>query len=71
MSDNNSAAASPVRLAERRVFSDSFKPLYNDGMKLVETAAGYLDGEGGRRPNACRGLPQRFTLPNPCASQRG
>ncbi len=46
MSDTNNAAASPVRLAEHRVFSDSFKPLYNDGMKLVETAAGYLDGEG-------------------------
>ena len=46
MSDKNSAAASPVRLAERRVFSESFKPLYNEGMKLVETAAAYLDGEG-------------------------
>jgi regulator of CtrA degradation len=46
MSDMNNAAASPVRLAEHRVFSDSFKPLYNDGMKLVETAAAYLDGEG-------------------------
>jgi regulator of CtrA degradation len=46
MSDNNHAASSPVRLAERRVFTESFKPLYNEGMKLVEAAAGYLDGEG-------------------------
>jgi regulator of CtrA degradation len=35
-----------VRLAERRVFSDSFKPLYNEGMGLVEQAAEYLDGPG-------------------------
>lgn len=35
-----------VRLAERRIFSDRFKPLYSDGMKLVEEAAAYLDGEG-------------------------
>ncbi len=37
---------SPVRLAERRIFSDRFKPLYSDGMRLVEEAAAYLDGEG-------------------------
>lgn len=35
-----------VKLAERRVFSSSFKPLYNEGMTLVERAAEYLDGEG-------------------------
>lgn len=35
-----------VKLAERRVFSQSFKPLYNEGMGLVEEAAGYLDGQG-------------------------
>ena len=35
-----------VSLAERRVFSNSFKPLYNEGMALVEQAAEYLDGEG-------------------------
>jgi regulator of CtrA degradation len=46
MIDNISAEAAPIRLAEHRVFSDSFKPLYNDGMKLVEAAAFYLDGEG-------------------------
>jgi len=35
-----------VRLAERRVFSSSFKRLYDDGMGLVERTAAYLDGEG-------------------------
>ncbi|PZO77277.1 MAG: DUF1465 domain-containing protein [Mesorhizobium amorphae] len=35
-----------IRLAERRVFSPSFKPLYDDGMRLVEEAAEYLDGPG-------------------------
>ena len=35
-----------IKLAERRVFSDSFKPLYNEGMGLVEQAAEYLDGQG-------------------------
>lgn len=36
----------PIRLAERRVFSGSFKPLYDEGMTLVEQAAEYLDGQG-------------------------
>ncbi len=40
------ATSNTVRLADRRVSSDRFKPLYSDGMKLVEEAAGYLDGEG-------------------------
>src|SRR5215468_9890393 len=35
-----------VKLAERRIFSQSFKPLYNEGMTLVEQAAEYLDGKG-------------------------
>jgi regulator of CtrA degradation len=35
-----------VKLAERRVFSDSFKPIYNEGMGLVEQTAAYLDGPG-------------------------
>ncbi|MBE7184724.1 MAG: DUF1465 family protein [Methylobacterium mesophilicum] len=35
-----------IRLAERRIFSPSFKPLYDDGMRLVEEAAEYLDGPG-------------------------
>jgi regulator of CtrA degradation len=39
-------SAKTVRLAERRIFSQSFKPLYNEGMGLVEQAAEYLDGPG-------------------------
>ncbi len=39
-------SAELVSLAERRVFSQSFKPLYDEGMALVEEAAEYLDGEG-------------------------
>lgn len=35
-----------VKLAERRIFSQSFKPLYDEGMGLVERAAEYLDGRG-------------------------
>jgi len=35
-----------VKLAERRVFSHSFKPIYDEGMGLVEEAAEFLDGEG-------------------------
>ncbi|GAB5506005.1 MAG: DUF1465 family protein [Rhizobiaceae bacterium] len=35
-----------ISLAERRVFSSSFRPLYDEGMQLVEQAAEYLDGEG-------------------------
>ena len=35
-----------VILAERRVFSQSFKALYDEGMGLVEEAAAYLDGPG-------------------------
>ncbi|MBC8716679.1 MULTISPECIES: DUF1465 family protein [Brucella/Ochrobactrum group] len=35
-----------ISLAERMVFSDSFKPIYSEGMDMVEEAASYLDGEG-------------------------
>jgi regulator of CtrA degradation len=38
--------ARTISLAERRVFSSSFKSLYDDGMGLVEQAAEYLDGRG-------------------------
>ncbi len=49
-----------VSLAERMAFSDSFKPIYAEGMEMVEEAACYLDGEG--RTEA-RGLsPQAATL---------
>lgn len=46
MSELWQESAKTVSLAERRVFSDSFKPLYNEGMGLVEQAAEYLDGQG-------------------------
>ena len=35
-----------VKLAERRVFSQKFRPLYDEGMGLVEQTAEYLDGAG-------------------------
>ena len=35
-----------IRLAERRIFSQSFQPLYDEGMGLVERAADYLDTRG-------------------------
>jgi regulator of CtrA degradation len=47
--------ARTVRLAEHRVFSSSFKRLYDEGMGLVEQAAEYLDGRG--REEA-KGLPR-------------
>jgi regulator of CtrA degradation len=46
MSQPEKEGAKTVKLAERRIFSASFKPLYDEGMKLVEEAAGYLDGRG-------------------------
>lgn len=46
MGDSSPGNGVPIRLAERRVFSESFKPLYDDGMSLVEQAAEYLDGPG-------------------------
>lgn len=46
MIEAGAAEAKMVRLAERRVFSQSFKPLYDEGMGLVEEAAEYLDGKG-------------------------
>ena len=39
-------SAKTIKLAERRVFSNSFKPLYDEGMRLVEQTAEYLDGKG-------------------------
>ena len=46
MSEASRESAKTVKLAERRVFSQSFKPLYSEGMGLVEQAAEYLDGKG-------------------------
>ncbi|UVK56438.1 DUF1465 family protein [Mesorhizobium sp. AR02] len=46
MNEPSKGSAKTVKLAERRVFSHSFKPLYQEGMGLVEQAAEYLDGKG-------------------------
>jgi regulator of CtrA degradation len=46
MSEPSKESPKTIKLAERRVFSQSFKPLYNEGMGLVEEAAEYLDGAG-------------------------
>ena len=46
MSEPSMDGGKTIKLAERRVFSQSFKPLYNEGMGLVEQAAEYLDGQG-------------------------
>jgi regulator of CtrA degradation len=46
MSGSTGDGAQMISLAERRVFSSSFKPLYEEGMGLVEQAAEYLDGRG-------------------------
>ena len=46
MTDQDVGDERTIKLAERRVFSQSFKPLYDEGMRLVEQAAEYLDGEG-------------------------
>ncbi|MCB1427171.1 MAG: DUF1465 family protein [Zhengella sp.] len=53
MAEMKTTGEGPIRLAERRVFSDRFKPLYAEGMGLVEEAATYLDGDGRR---AAKGL---------------
>ncbi|WGD28704.1 DUF1465 family protein [Ancylobacter sp. WKF20] len=36
----------PIQLAERRIASPAFAALFREGMRLVEEAAAYLDGEG-------------------------
>lgn len=46
MNETSKESAKTVKLAERRVFSQSFKPLYDEGMGLVEQTAEYLDGRG-------------------------
>ncbi|MCV3207925.1 DUF1465 family protein [Mesorhizobium sp. YC-39] len=46
MNETSMGNAKTIKLAERRVFSQSFKPLYQEGMGLVEQAAEYLDGKG-------------------------
>lgn len=46
MIDTGKDQAKTVKLAERRIFTESFQPLYAEGMGLVEETASYLDGEG-------------------------
>jgi regulator of CtrA degradation len=46
MNEPSKEQAKTIRLAERRIFSHSFKPLYDEGMGLVERTAEYLDGMG-------------------------
>jgi regulator of CtrA degradation len=46
MSGQSGEGQKTIKLAERRVFSSSFKPLYDEGMRLVEQTAEYLDGKG-------------------------
>lgn len=50
ISEQGNMSGNMISLAERMVFSDSFKPIYSEGMDMVEEAASYLDGEG--RDNA-------------------
>lgn len=53
MNEAGRDSAITIKLAERRIFSSYFKPLYDEGMSLVERAAEYLDGDGRA---AARGL---------------
>ncbi len=46
MNRSSQESGNTIRLAERRIFSQSFQPLYNEGMGLVEQAAEYLDSRG-------------------------
>lgn len=46
ISEQGQMPSNMISLAERMVFSDSFKPIYAEGMDMVEEAASYLDGEG-------------------------
>ncbi|MET0257729.1 MAG: DUF1465 family protein [Methylobacterium sp.] len=41
-------AGRTVRLAERLAFSNSFQPIFDEGMTLVDETAAYLDGDGRR-----------------------
>lgn len=53
MSERGYSVNNTIKLSERRLYSGHFKPLYDEGMGLVERAAEYLDGEG---RTAARGL---------------
>ena len=66
MSEPEKETANTVQLAERRVFSQSFKPLYGEGMRLVEQAAEYLDGQGRVEAKTLSRPAADSMLPNPC-----
>ncbi|RLQ88689.1 DUF1465 family protein [Notoacmeibacter ruber] len=57
MNESKTTTGETIRLAERRIFSDSFRELYATGMLLVEDAASYLDGEGRRSAKGLDRIP--------------
>ncbi len=46
VNESSKESVNTIELAEWRVFSSSFKSLYNEGMGLLEQVAAYLDGAG-------------------------
>jgi regulator of CtrA degradation len=46
MGEKNYEGDNTIRLSERLGSSQAFRMIYEEGMALVEEAAGYLDGEG-------------------------
>ena len=54
MSELSKQVENTISLAERRVFSPSFKPLYDDGMRLVEEAPSTSTDPDGLTPRDCR-----------------
>ncbi len=54
-----SRKSQPIRLAERFAYSDKFKHLFSEGMKLVEESAEFLDGPG---RDAIKGLSRSASL---------
>lgn len=46
MAEQNFRDDNTIRLSERMASSQSFRLIYEEGMALVEEAAGYLDSEG-------------------------
>ena len=59
MNRSSQESGNTIRLAERRIFSQSFQPLYNEGMGLVEQAAEYLDSRGRTEAKKLTRLPAR------------
>ena len=46
MGEQNFRGDNTIRLSERIMSSQAFRAMYDEGMSLVEEAAGYLDDEG-------------------------